>query len=50
MTLNKSMTQQQPQTPPPQPTAPNESAGFVVEGFVRIRDLSTQQTLLETRA
>ncbi len=34
----------------PQNTVPNESAGFAVEGFVRIFDPHTEQIFVETRA
>jgi len=39
-----------PDTNMPRNTIPNESAGFAVEGFVKIYDPKTQETFVETRA
>lgn len=52
MTLNNPMLEQQqiPGSDTKKPVTPNESAGLAVEGFLKILDPETQETLLETRA
>lgn len=49
--LNKD-NNQEPLNPNAMPknTVPNEHAGFAVEGFVKIYDPQTQETLVEIRA
>lgn len=39
-----------PGTDADKPSKPNETAGFAVQGFVKIFDPQTQETIVETRA